>query len=377
MHLTRLLIPSAVIAGVLSACTSAPVTQEPKETATNVAPSEAPALEATAPAADPVAKKGMGVADSSAQGAKPARKDRKPAHHRWEMYRWAIMKSPSTLPIANCLSTPEWSNHFRKAAKDWNSPRTFGAQSTPLLNRPMKCQMKKQCIEAPGTTTVCNGEYGENGWLGLATIYIQGDYIVQGLAQMNDTYFKSGRYDTPNEKRHVMCQEVAHTFGLGHQSVDGSSQNSCMDYFPNIDENADSKLSTRPNLHDFEELNEIYADLENFTTLAVPARGKEGTAGALARSGEEPAGLLGRAPARNRVGMSGVPALLKAKLGKTSKDPKTWGKLKSQSNDGRGSVYEKLNTDGSTILTHVYWTKEASEKCPTCDHRDHDHDHDH
>ena len=56
-----------------------------------------------------------------------------------------------------------------------------------------------------------------------------------------------------------MCQEVAHTFGLDHQSEDGSSLNTCIDYFSNTGANAGSALSTKPNPHDFDELNTIYA----------------------------------------------------------------------------------------------------------------------
>jgi hypothetical protein len=342
MRLERFSVFAMIFALSLSSCSSTPVGTEGKENEKGQASSETEVLEAAAPTkSDPVVKRGMGVAQVRTE--KKSEANRKPAHHRWENYRWARTKSPSTLQIANCLNDKEWDKHFKKATKDWNKPKAFGAKSTPLLNRPVKCPAKNECLETSGMTTVCNGEYGENGWLGLATIYIMGDYIVQGAAQMNDTYFKMSRYNNPNEKRHVMCQEVAHTFGLGHQSVDGSSQNSCMDYFPNIDENAKSTLSTRPNEHDFEELHTIYAELDGFTTLAEPTR----------------------------------PSKKRPKKLKDPKNPKAWGKLKSQSPDGRGSIYENNDIAGATVITHVYWAEEAAEHCPTCDHRDHDHDHHH
>jgi hypothetical protein len=340
MRVAPSLLSSLVVITSFASCSSAPVSPDPADQAAHPVSSEASALEATAPAqADPVEKRGMGVAKTLSD-KKAA--NRKPAHHRWENYRWARTKSPATLPISDCLTTSDWSKHFKKAAKDWNKPKAFGAKSTPLLNRPVKCPVKNECIETFGTSSVCNGEHGLNGWLGLATIYLSGDYIIQGTAQMNDTYFKMSRYNNPNEKRHVMCQEVAHTFGLGHQSVDGSSQNSCMDYFPNIDENANSTLSTRPNEHDFEELNTIYAELDEFTTIADLKT------------------LKGKA----------------MKKLKDPKDPKAWGKLKSQTPDGRGSVYENSSSiPGTTVITHVYWSDEAAERCPTCDHREHDHRH--
>ena len=130
-----------------------------------------------------------------------------------------------------------------------------------------------------GTTQVCNSTYGNNGWLGLASINITGGvHITQGSAKMNDTYFNTSTYNNDNEKRHVMCQEIAHTFGLDHQSTDGSSQNSCMDYFSNTGVNAVSTASTRPNKHDFDELNIIYAHLDSTTTVSTPSLTKPSAA---------------------------------------------------------------------------------------------------
>src|SRR3954462_9758094 len=120
-----------------------------------------------------------------------------------------------------------------------------------------------------GTTQVCNDAYGNNGWLGLASINLDGTHITQGSAKMNDTYFNTAKYNNTNEREHVMCQEVAHTFGLDHQSTDGSSLNTCMDYFSNTGANAGSPLSTKPNAHDFEELNIIYAHVDGTTTVAA------------------------------------------------------------------------------------------------------------
>ncbi len=131
-----------------------------------------------------------------------------------------------------------------------------------------------------------------------------------------------------------MCQEVAHTFGLGHQSEDGSSQNSCMDYFSNTGANAGSTLSTAPNAHDFEQLRSIYAHLDSTTTVAAVS--------AQAASGADTG---------------------------DNDDPKNWGQLVKQSKNGRSSTYERFNKDGSQTITHVYWTLEAAEICRSCDHR--------
>ena len=131
----------------------------------------------------------------------------------------------------------------------------------------------------------------------------------------------------------VMCQEVAHTFGLDHQSTDGGSLNTCMDYFSNTGANAGSTLSTTPNAHDFEELGIIYQHLDTTTTVAASAT--------MATSASEV----------------------------NDDDSGTWGELMRQSPNGRSSTYERFNRDGSMTATHVFWTVEAARICPSCDHR--------
>jgi predicted Zn-dependent protease with MMP-like domain len=45
--------------------------------------------------------------------------------------------------------------------------------------------------------------------------------------QINDYYMASASLVS---QAHVLCQEVGHTFGLGHQSESGDDLNTCMDY---------------------------------------------------------------------------------------------------------------------------------------------------
>ena len=137
-----------------------------------------------------------------------------------------------------------------------------------------------------------------------------------------------------------VCQEVAHTFGLEHQSTNGSSQNSCMDYFSNTGANANSTLSTKPNAHDFDQLNLTYAHLDSISTVQLLAA--------------EVAAMSRGPGAANRD---------------ISDDPQSWGQLVRQSANGRSYNYELENGDGSKNVTHVYWTLEAAARCPGCDHR--------
>lgn len=248
------------------------------------------------------------------------------ATHSWGGYHWARTANPFALKLGNNLSSADWTSHLSATSLDWNSG------NTPLITAIVAGTSNKRCSMVSGTTQVCNGTYGNNGWLGLASINITGGvHITQGSAKMNDTYFNTSTYNNPNERRHVMCQEIAHTFGLDHQSTDGSSQNSCMDYFSNTGANAGSILSTKPNQHDFDELNLIYAHLDTTTTVLATAASSSA----------------------NDIG----------------DDPNSWGMLISQSGNGRSSTYENTNRDGSKTVTHVFWTLEAAAKCPSCDHR--------
>ena len=255
------------------------------------------------------------------------------ATNSWGGYHWARTTPTFTLKLGDNLST-SWKTYLSSASSDWNSPTTFGAATSPLLTSIVAGTSNKRCSMVAGTTQVCNSTYGNNGWLGLASINITGGvHITQGSAKMNDTYFNSSTYNNINEKRHVMCQEIAHTFGLDHQSTDGSSQNTCMDYFSNTGANATSTLSTRPNKHDFDELVIIYTHLDSTTTVA------QATA-----------------------------AASKADID-VSDDPNSWGMMVSQSKNGRSSTYERYNQDGSKTVTHVYWAQESVASCPSCDHR--------
>jgi hypothetical protein len=81
---------------------------------------------------------------------------------------------------------------------------------------------------------------------------------------MNDTYFNQAPYNTPEERNHVMCQEVGHTFGLGHQDESGADLGTCMDYSQSLN-------SQHPNQHDYEQLEIIYAHLDGTSSIGFAA----------------------------------------------------------------------------------------------------------
>ncbi len=250
------------------------------------------------------------------------------ANHSWNNYHWARTSNPFTLTVVNS-NTSDWDGYFATANSDWTASSVMnlvGSQGDESSNA------RRRCVMITGKIHSCNASYGNTGWLGLASINISGSHITQGSSKMNDTYFLTSTYNNPNERLHVMCQEVGHTFGLDHQSTDGSSQNTCMDYFSNTGANAGSTLSTHPNQHDYDELVLIYQHLDSTTTIGFSA--------------------LQSNPFENDPDAS-----------------YNWGRLVSQSANGRSSYYERENADGTKKATHVYWTEESAERCNGCDHR--------
>lgn len=235
------------------------------------------------------------------------------ASHPWGTYHWARTASPFTLQLGDNVDAT-WDSHLLKTSADWSTPAKaakvngtaaeLDAQpydgnkviSTTVV--PGKTDGRK-CRASPGTTQVCNAKYGANGWLGLAQIWLSSGHITQGTAKLNDTYFSTAKYNNPNERLHVMCQEVAHTFGLGHTSENGSSQNTCMDYFSNTGAFSEDARSTEPNWHDFEQLDLIYTP-HNDGSSTVAGTGSARFTPVWVRGAREDGTPIGASPERGR-----------------------------------------------------------------------------
>ena len=185
------------------------------------------------------------------------------ASHSWNGYHWARTANPFTLTVVDS-NTPDWDDNLNGALSDWsqstvlNLTRSQGDSST---------RTRKQCRMVRGQIRSCNAAYGNNGWLGLASINVSGGHITQATSKMNDSYFSSSAYDE-TARQHVMCQEIGHGFGLHHQDESGADLNTCMDYSNALD-------NPSPNSHDYQQLESIYAHLDSTTTIT------SGTASAL------------------------------------------------------------------------------------------------
>ena len=186
------------------------------------------------------------------------------ATHAWSSYHWERETNLLMLDLGDNLSV-SWRSHLDVASDEWNTP-VGDATHEPKLEPPNKVlhttivsgeTNPKRCRPTSGRVEVCNSTYGLNGWLGLAQIWISGGHITQGVAKVNDSYFNLDAYKSPAWRQLVMCQEIAHTFGLDHQDEDFGNDNlgTCMDY---TDDPIAILANTHPNYHDFKMLADIY-----------------------------------------------------------------------------------------------------------------------
>ncbi len=226
------------------------------------------------------------------------------ASHSWGGYHWARQTSSFNLKLSSNLSS-SWQPYLQTTSTDWTKSTVLDTYIKSGTVSP------KTCRATLGQVEVCNARYGTTGWLGLAQIWLNGSHITQGTAKMNDTYFIKSAYNTPEQKNHVMCQEVGHTFGLGHQDESGLALGTCMDYSKSID-------SQHPNSHDYEQLEQIYAHLDSTTTVGTAAA----TTAAAADNSDK-------------------------------NNSANWGRRVFRSQNGQLEVYERQYRDGSKLVSFV------------------------
>src|SRR6266545_6762256 len=178
------------------------------------------------------------------------------ATHSWGGYHWARTQNPFLVKLGDNVSTA-WDGALAIASADWSVSSvldtavvTGGTNSRP-------------CRPTAGQVEVCNAAYGGTGWLGVAQIWVSGLHITQGTVKLNDTYFNTATYNTPEWRQLVTCQEIGHTFGLDHQDTTFTNPNlgTCMDY------TNDPSTNQHPNQHDYDELVAIYSHLDSTTTV--------------------------------------------------------------------------------------------------------------
>lgn len=178
------------------------------------------------------------------------------ADHAWGTYHWARTENPFTLVLGDNVAI-KWDAFLATTSTDWSV--------SSVLDTTIKVgkTTAKTCKVSTGRVEVCNSRYGNNGWLGIAQIWVSGSHITKGVVKMNDTYFDTTTYNTTAWRNLVMCQEVGHTLGLDHQDEDFNNQNldTCMDYTSAPESNQ------HPNDHDYEQLLAMYTHADSFNSM--------------------------------------------------------------------------------------------------------------
>jgi len=248
------------------------------------------------------------------------------ANHSWGKYHWARTINPFTLKTGDNVNS-SWDSYLNTTVSDWTA-------SSVLNLSKVSGQGGSSCTPTLGRVEVCNGSYGNNGWLGIASIWTAGgrnrNHIVQGTVKLNDTYFNTAQYNTPAWRNLVSCQEVGHTLGLDHQDENFNNANlgTCMDYTNNPASNQ------HPNQHDYDQLVTIYTHLDSTTTVSAGIRSK-------------------MPPAMNDIDFS---------------SRATWGKMVWKSPDGHVALYVLDFGNGNKVITRVIWANPTFE-VPEAPHR--------
>ena len=250
------------------------------------------------------------------------------ATHSWSGYHWARTSNPFTLKLGDNVSSA-WDSYLGTTSSDWSTSLSLvypDVLDTTVVPGLASSNNLRKCQPTSGRVEVCATTYGNNGWLGVASIWISGLHITQGTVKMNDTYFNTAKYNTPAWRNLVMCQEVGHTLGLDHQDTtfDNVNLGTCMDYTNDPDGGGFYGLSNEhPNQHDYDELGIIYSHLDSTTTVKQSVNKRP------AAANNEPA----------RLGTA------------------QWGKLIRSTNHGRTELYELDLGRGNKVLTHVIWAE--------------------
>jgi hypothetical protein len=247
------------------------------------------------------------------------------ANHSWGNYHWARSSNPLSLKIERQLSAAKWVTAYNTAVADWDKSDVLSlTRSDTNLG-----VSSRKCSAITGKAMVCNDHYGQRGWLGIASIWADGQsHITKATTKLNDSYFNSPTYNTSAWIALVTCQEIGHDFGLDHQDENFNNANlgTCMDYTNSPGTNQ------HPNAHDYEELGIIYAHLDSYGTASSQLATNFGI--------RTPGGRAPAAPvADNESGDS----------------PAEWGRAIHNDGAGRPDVFVKDLGAGHKKITHVFW----------------------
>src|SRR5262245_33597813 len=88
------------------------------------------------------------------------------ATHSWNGYHGARTANPFTVKLGSNLSSAAWTTALGGASSDWSASDVLNTMVVSGLANPRNCR------PTSGRVEVCNARYGNNGWLGIASIWI-------------------------------------------------------------------------------------------------------------------------------------------------------------------------------------------------------------
>ncbi|HUE80415.1 MAG TPA: hypothetical protein VMN38_12425 [Sphingomicrobium sp.] len=284
--------------------------------------------------------KWLAAAAVAAMAAGPASAD-----NQWGNYHWSRSSNPLQLDILRQIGS-QWDAAYTTAVADWETP-TGGAADVLSLNAATVNAgvSPKKCNPISSKILVCADQYGFRGWLGIATIWANGDHIVQGTTKLNDSYHNLAPYNSDAWRSLVMCQEIGHDFGLDHQDENFNNVNlgSCQDYTnaPAGGEYEGSDYgpsNEHPDDHDYLTLEAMYAHTDG------GGGGDDGGGGCNPRSPK----------------CSGQDAFTFREVGKpvttsSSANSGEWGRAIGQDGAGRPDTFQLDLGNGQRKITHVFW----------------------
>jgi len=177
------------------------------------------------------------------------------ASNMWEKFHWARTQDPFTVTLVDKTSR-QWGSPVKRAANDWSQSEVLDVEITKDKTKKNKGSIECEPVEEK--VVICNGEFGETNWLGLAEVWLDGDRITKATIKLNDTYFKQDRFNTRQWRNYVTCHEVGHILGLDHVDEDYNNKalGTCLDL---VTEPEDSQ---HPNQEDYDSLKLIYAKVD-------------------------------------------------------------------------------------------------------------------
>jgi hypothetical protein len=205
--------------------------------------------------------------------------------HTWTNYKWQNPNCDLVISVGDCHKITTGGQDFSTLLTDvvnrWNNvPQNQDLTGVTYVPNGITFQ-KATCgsdylVTCDNSAVLnrissCNGDYGATGWAGLASIwtYTGTNFLAKGLSKINEHYLMDEA-----QSQHVLCQEIGHTFPMGHQDESGADLNTCMDY------SVWTSANRYPNQHDVQILDTLY-DVCGPTNAPViaPTRIKGGSGG--------------------------------------------------------------------------------------------------